>query len=192
MTSSASSSPLWIFGYGSLIWRADFAFVEKRPAYIRDFSRRFWQGSSDHRGMPGAPGRVVTLIEDLEACCAGMAYRIDPTLSSTVLARLDHREQGGYDQLQIPIHFSPTEVPSPASPTMRTQPTPAFLGTAPVDSIARQIVDSTGPSGPNSEYVLELDQRTCASINRALAQDPDNHVAAIATAVRRLLCTAIP
>ncbi len=83
---------VWLFGYGSLIFKVDFPYLESRPASIRGWSRRFWQGSHDHRGTQNNPGRVVTLIEDRDAVCGGIAFLV----GASVFNQLDVREKNGY------------------------------------------------------------------------------------------------
>ncbi len=159
----------WLFGYGSLIYKADFAFHEQRRASIRDRSRRLWQGSHDHRGTPDSPGRVVTLTDEPGARCAGMAYRISPA----VLAHLDRREKNGYLRFASPIHFDDGSTVD-ALVYIATPGNAAWLGPASDADIARQVRLSAGPSGSNLEYVLRL--------ARALGVlgAPDAHIEAVA------------
>lgn len=175
-----SDSSNWIFGYGSLVWRADFPYAERCPAWIRGYSRRFWQGSTDHRGVPGAPGRVVTLIRDPESTCFGMAYRLRADDLETVLDHLDHRERGGYDRERVPLHFEARQRPSATAWLYRATPANRnYLGPADLEAIAAQVRDACGPSGPNLEYVVELD--------RFLQQHSaeDQHVAQLARLLAR-------
>lgn len=60
---------MWIIGYGSLIFKPPPLYSFKVTGYLEGYIRRFWQSSSDHRGTPEAPGRVVTLVSlnDLKA-----------------------------------------------------------------------------------------------------------------------------
>lgn len=148
---------VWVFGYGSLVWRPDFPYLDSRVATISGWTRRFWQGSTDHRGVPAAPGRVVTLVEDPVAVCWGKAYLIAAENRISVLGHLDYREKGGYSMHEVDMAF-----PRENNDTARgliyiaTPGNPNWLGEAPLMSIAYQVLESVGPSGDNVEYVLEL------------------------------------
>lgn len=147
----------WIFGYGSLVWRPDFPFIDRQPAWIEGWMRRFWQGSTDHRGVPGAPGRVVTLLPDAGAVCWGMAYRIGATGAADVLAHLDYREKGGYRLETTRLYFAAVEGDATDGLVyIATPDNPNYLGPAEAAAIAHQVRGSHGPSGPNDEYVLRL------------------------------------
>ena len=142
---------VWLFGYGSLIYKADFVWIERRPAHICGWSRRFWQGSHDHRGTPEAPGRVVTLVRDDAAICAGMAYLITPE----VFAHLDHREKNGYLRKATRIEFDDgSHVEGLIYIADATNA--AFIGPAPEAAIARHISAAAGPSGSNRDYLIQL------------------------------------
>ncbi len=148
--------PIWLFGYGSIIWKTDFDYDEARLAYVRNKSRRFWQGSTDHRGTDKDPGRVVTLIDMPKEDCWGMAYRIPATSVQKTIASLDHRETGGYLREIIILEFT-TGQTSPGVTYVAKPDNPYFLGDAPLEEIASQIASSHGPSGSNIEYLFELD-----------------------------------
>lgn len=151
MTRFDGHARVWLFGYGSLIYKADFPYIERRPATIQGWERRFWQGSHDHRGTPQAPGRVVTLIPHAEAICAGMAYLIEPD----VFGPLDIREKNGY--LRVAAQFSLDDGRRVEGLVyIATAENAAFLGPASDAEIARHIADSHGPSGPNRDYLTGL------------------------------------
>ena len=150
---------LWIFGYGSLIWRPAFPHVERRPGFIRGWARRFWQGSTDHRGVPSAPGRVVTLIRAPGDRCWGMVYCVSARARDRVLEMLDHRERGGFDRTDVQVEFrNPGERPVQALVYLATDGNSNYLGPASDSEIAHQIRHAQGPSGPNIEYAIRLAQ----------------------------------
>ena len=156
-----------------MIWRPGFAYVQARTAYIEGWHRRFWQGSTDHRGVPGAPGRVVTLVPGQGGRCWGRAYQIAAEQRDQVLARLDHREKGGYERLQLEIHLQKTGTDAPeVVEATRTEAVDGltyrahernsnYLGPAPLAQIAEQVRRARGPSGDNVEYVTKLAEQMC-------------------------------
>ncbi len=168
---------VWLFGYGSLIYKTDFDYLAAKPACIYGWERRFWQGSHDHRGTPDAPGRVLTLIEAPGSRCAGMAYQVTPA----TFEHLDHREKNGYLRVFTPLHWLSEAGETQGVLYLASADNEAYLGPDTEAAIAAHIARSHGPSGPNSEYVLQLAQ-ALRDMN-----EQDEHVFAIERELLRLL-----
>tara|TARA_Y100001960_G_C14777895_1_gene884476 strand:- start:4246 stop:4830 length:585 start_codon:yes stop_codon:yes gene_type:complete len=86
---------LWVFGYGSLMWRPGFPYLEAHPALIRGVHRAACVISHRHRGTWERPGIVMGL--DAGGSCKGRVYRVAASESAGVLDYLHDREMGGYD-----------------------------------------------------------------------------------------------
>ena len=84
---------IWVFGYGSLMWRPGFRFAESRPALLRGYHRALCVHSRRYRGTEDCPGLVVGL--DRGGSCRGRAMRVRGDDAERVLAYLWKREMGG-------------------------------------------------------------------------------------------------
>lgn len=169
---------MWVFGYGSLIFRPSFAYTQHLVATAPGWARRFWQGSPDHRGTPEAPGRVVTLVPDRAAATTGVAFEIPLGQEDAVLADLEDRERAGYQRHDLALE---TKVGVLTAVTfLAPEGNPDWLGDAPLAEMAAHIARSSGPSGRNDQYLFAL-----AAALVDIGAD-DDHVATLAAAVRRL------
>ena len=86
-----SKGDLWVFGYGSLIWRPGFEFAERVPARLIGEHRALCVYSFVHRGTPEKPGLVLGL--DRGGACRGVAFRVSAKNRKETVAYLRAREQ---------------------------------------------------------------------------------------------------
>ncbi|AQK43940.1 Gamma-glutamylcyclotransferase 2-3 [Zea mays] len=156
-------SPIWVFGYGSLIWNPGFAYDDRVVGFVRDYRRVFYQGSTDHRGTPQFPGRTVTLEHQPGATCWGVAYRIKEEDKEIALEYLEVREKQYDEKVYLDLYTdSSPKVPAVENvmvyfATSNKENNQNYLGPAPLEEMTRQIYLAQGPSGPNKEYVFKLE-----------------------------------
>ena len=86
------SQPLWVFGYGSLIWDPGFPVAETQVARMTDWHRSFCMRSIHHRGTPERMGLVLALDRAAGAFCDGVAFRVETGAEDATLEALRARE----------------------------------------------------------------------------------------------------
>jgi len=150
---SEPNGDLWVFGYGSLMWRPGFRFAEKSPALLRGAHRALCVYSVRHRGTTEKPGLVLGL--DHGGSCHGIAFRVAAADVAETHAYLTEREQMNrvYREVLRPIRLQDG----------RTVPALAYIVDRSHTQYARGLTHETllahirqghGESGACRDYVL--------------------------------------
>ena len=150
-------SDLWVFGYGSLIWRPGFPFLQRQRATLVGLHRSLCIYSFVHRGTPEHPGLVLGL--DRGGTCRGVAFQVADADREEVIGYLRAREQvtSVYLERTRPVTLENGErVPALTYIADRTH----AQYCAPLDDEAKLaiVAGSSGQSGPNAEYVVNTVQ----------------------------------
>jgi cation transport protein ChaC len=145
---------LYVFGYGSLIWKPGFAHAGMHPALLRGFHRRFCIWSRSYRGTPEAPGLVLGLARG--GACRGVAFRVPAADAPAVLDYLDEREMTGgvYHRRLVPLRLLDGGGVRQAVAFVADPAGPAYCAGLTPEAMAAAIAGGHGIMGPNRDYLL--------------------------------------
>ena len=142
---------LWVFGYGSIMWRPGFDYLETRPARLFGYHRSFCVYSWYHRGSEDAPGLVLGL--DRGGSCIGRAYRVAAHNAQDVIEYLDAREMVTAVYQPITSRLATQSGRITARTYIADRAHPQYAGKLPYDVQAEIIRHGTGHSGINTDYL---------------------------------------
>ncbi len=161
--------PLWIFGYGSLLWNPGFAAVEQVTAQLSGYHRSFCMLSIHHRGTEEDPGLVLALDADPRASCTGIAFRVAEAEEDAVLTMLREREliSSAYLEREVPLTLSDGRQVIAIAYVI--DPGHRQYCRFDLERQAQMIAHATGGRGPNWEYLVNTaDHLTAMGLS-----DPD-------------------
>jgi len=160
-------SPLWVFGYGSLIWKPEFEFEAREPARIHGYHRRLCLRSVLYRGTHDSPGIVAGL--DRGGSCLGMAYRIAAADVSPVFRELWEREMflGSYRPTWMQARLRSGGCANALAFVVRRDAF-NYCGGLSEDDVVEILLSARGVRGTSLDYL----QRTVAALHEAGLRDP--------------------
>ena len=158
-------SERWVFGYGSLMWRPGFVYLERRRAVLHGRRRAFCIYSVHHRGTPERKGLVLGLASG--GSVIGAAYRVAEADWPTTYAYLKEREQPTETYIEARVAVRLDDGRTIDALTFLSDRThPQWAGVLDLDVQARLIAGAEGLSGRNVDYLRDLvghlrDQNAC-------------------------------
>lgn len=173
--------PLWVFGYGSLVWDPGFAWTSRQIARLDGFRRSFCMWSIHHRGTAQNPGLVLALDATEGAQCLGVAFEVAPEIAEETLEYLRAREliSAAYlETRQDLVLHDGRRVEAVTYVIDRDHA--QYCGNLALDEQARIIARAAGGRGANCDYL----HQTAAHLAELGLPDPD--LAWLSDRVRRL------
>ena len=142
---------IWVFGYGSLMWRPGFPFREMRPALLRGYHRALCVYSHVYRGTPDRPGLVLGL--DRGGSCRGYAFRVAATDAAAVLAYLDERElpTDVYQRRRLPVWLPRRRILCWTYVVRRCHA--QYAGGLPMERLVELVLQGKGRAGTALDYL---------------------------------------
>lgn len=153
LEAARAGAPIWVFAYGSLIWKPVFAPKEARRARAHGWRRSFCIELDSWRGTPEAPGLMMALAPG--GSCVGIAYRLDPATQRADLTELVRRETP-YRQLQDNARWIAVETANGPVTALTFYANPTGMRVShrlPVETVARRLATACGHAGSCAEYL---------------------------------------
>jgi cation transport protein ChaC len=150
----AAPGDLWVFAYGSLMWRPDFEHDEARIARLAGHHRAMCILSSHYRGTPDRPGLVLGL--DRGGCCVGLAFRVEAARAGAVERQLHERElvSGVYLPRHLPVTLDDGRRPR-ALAYVADRRHPQYFGAAGSDAAVALVRQGHGSAGSSRDYLAQ-------------------------------------
>ncbi|MCT8159724.1 gamma-glutamylcyclotransferase [Pseudoruegeria sp. SHC-113] len=165
-----SHAPLWVFGYGSLMWNPEFPYAERVQATLTGYHRSFCMWSIHHRGTEADPGLVLALDPAEQAACCGLAFRVAEEHRAKTLADLRERElvSSAYLEVWREIALADGRRVEAVTYIVDTDHV-QYTGALPLERQAEVIARAVGGRGPNTEYLYN----TAAHLGELGIEDAD-------------------
>ncbi len=143
---------LWIFAYGSLMWRPDFDHVECVRARLFGYHRALCIYSHHHRGTAERPGLVLGL--DRGGSCVGLCFRIAAPARAATLDAVRRREliSGVYAEIAAPVRLADGRRLAALAYVARRDHV-QYAGALDPAAVARLVAQGHGTGGANVDYV---------------------------------------
>jgi glutathione-specific gamma-glutamylcyclotransferase len=156
-----SDGSLWVFGYGSLMWRPGFAYARRYKALLRGWRRSLCVFSHVYRGSPEQPGLVLGL--DRGGACPGVAFEVDAALREPTIRYLREREQvtAVYLERVAPITLEAGDrvlAVTYVADRLHYQ----YAGRLDRGAMLEYVRAGRGKSGDNAQYILETNDHLLA------------------------------
>lgn len=142
----------WIFGYGSLMWRPGFRFIEQHPARLSGYHRALCVFSQHHRGTPETPGLVLGLDEG--GYCDGIVFRIDIKDRPQIIRYLHERELIGYAYRPLTADVDIGQRRVAAYTFVADSKHTHYAGDLGEQRTAEIVMRAVGESGLNRDYLM--------------------------------------